>query len=105
MKINPYRLGLTVAAATAVLAGFGAATAEAAHADYAHVRQPTLRLCASDEGESAYPCVWVAPVMGNGRGHSFRIYRDGRVKQISDRRAFALAGDCDSDGPLYCRAV
>lgn len=62
----------------------------------------TLPLCLSDEGESAFPCVWVAPLMGNHKGHSFRIYRDGRVKLISDPRAFELAGDCDSNGPFYC---
>lgn len=65
----------------------------------------TLRLCLSDEGESAFPCVWVAFAQGNGMGDSFRIYRDGRVKQISDARAFELAGECDSDGPLYCRVA
>jgi len=63
----------------------------------------TLPLCLSDEGESAFPCVWVAFAQGNKEGHSFRIYRDGRVKLISDNRAFELAGECDSDGPLYCR--
>lgn len=73
-----------------------------ANAESAHVRSPHLRACLSDEGESAFPCAWFAPVMGNGEGHSFRIYRDGRVKQISHKRAFALLGECDSDGPIYC---
>jgi hypothetical protein len=63
----------------------------------------TLPLCLSDEGESAFPCVWVAFAQGDKQGHSFRIYRDGRVKLISDSRAFELAGECDSNGPLYCR--
>lgn len=62
-----------------------------------------LRACLSDEGESAFPCAWDAKHMGNGQGHSFRIYRDGRVKLISDARAFHLLGDCDSNGPIYCR--
>ena len=65
----------------------------------------TLPLCLSDEGESAFPCVWVAFYQGNGEGHSFRIYRDGRVKWITNTRAFQLAGECDSNGPIYCRHI
>lgn len=51
-----------------------------------------LRPCLSDEGESAFPCVWDAIHRGNLSGHSFRIYRDGRVKLISDARALELLG-------------
>jgi hypothetical protein len=42
------------------------------------------------------PCVWLAvdvdemPAVGNGTGESFRIYRSGRVKVITDRRAYQL---------------
>jgi hypothetical protein len=100
-SINPYRVGLAVAALAAAVIGTVTASTEQAQAVEPH---RTLPLCASDEGESDYPCVWVAFAQGNGRGHSFRIYRDGRVKQITDRRAFELAGDCDSNGPLYCRS-
>lgn len=84
-----------------VLFTFGMANAPKAQA--APYTGRTLPLCLSDEGESAFPCVWVAFAQGNHKGHSFRIYRDGRVKQISDARAFELAGDCDANGPLYCR--
>lgn len=62
----------------------------------------TVRACLSDEGESAFPCAWHAPSMGNHRGHSFRIFRDGRVRLITDARAFHLLGDCDSNGPIHC---
>lgn len=64
-----------------------------------------FRACLSDEGESEFPCVWYAPGMGNGEGHSFRIFRDGRVKRITHRWAFHLLGDCDSNGPIYCRTL
>lgn len=64
--------------------------------------RPPMRACLSDEGESAFPCVWYAPTMGNGKGHSFRIYRDGRVKQIPHERAYHLLGDCNTYGPVYC---
>lgn len=100
MSNNPMRLGLAVVATTAILAGVDAATAEA-HADNPHVR--ILPACTIEDASSGpVPCVWFAPAMGNGKGHSFRVYRDGRVKYITDRRAFALIGECDSDGPVYC---
>jgi hypothetical protein len=73
-------------------------TAEASHG------HRVLRACLTDEGESAFPCVWHSLSMGNGQGHSFRIFRDGRVKQINHRWAFHLLGDCDSNGPIYCRS-
>lgn len=103
--INPYRIGIAVAATTAILGGINAATVESAAATPG-VSSParTLPLCAVEDASSGpVPCVWVAFAQGNGTGHSFRVYRDGRFKYISDRRAYALAGDCDSDGPLYCR--
>lgn len=97
-----YRIALAAltGAAFGASAILGIALSAPARGDEAHHR--TLRACLSDEGESAFPCAWYAPGMGNHRGHSFRIYRDGRVKQITDARAFALLGECDSDGPLYC---
>lgn len=69
-----------------------------------HPSGRVLRACLTDEGESAFPCVWHARSMGNGKGHSFRIFRDGRVKQITHRWAFHLLGDCDQYGPIYCRS-
>jgi hypothetical protein len=63
----------------------------------------TLPVCAvEDASYGPVPCVWPAFATGNGTGHSFRVYRDGHFKYITDRRAFELVGGCDSDGPLYC---
>jgi hypothetical protein len=97
---------LTVALLLGVVIGasliLGIALTAPAHAAEVNHHHRILRACLSDEGESAFPCAWYAPGMGNHLGHSFRIYRDGRVKQITDARAFELLGDCDSDGPLYC---
>jgi hypothetical protein len=86
-----------------VLLTFGLANAPRAEATPG-VSAPdrVMRPCLSDEGESSFPCVWYAPGMGNHEGHSFRIYRDGRVKQISDRRAFNLLGGCGWRGWMVC---
>lgn len=70
-----------------------------------HDNQRVLRACLTDEGESAFPCAWHALSMGNHQGRSFRIFRDGRVKIITHKWAFHLLGDCDSNGPIFCRSV
>lgn len=68
-----------------------------AHHDSHRVIQP----CATEDQPTG-PCVWLASHMGNGKGRSFRVFRDGRVKFITHRWAFHLLGDCDSNGPVYC---
>lgn len=57
----------------------------------------TLPACTSEDGSfGPKPCVWLAvvthdmPAVGNGSGDSFRVYRSGRIKTITDRRAYQL---------------
>lgn len=87
MSTRPARIASAVILAAAILAG---QLADRAHADTGR----TLPACASDEntGEPQHPCVWVGTVDGNGVGLSFRIYRDGRLKYVSDARARELRG-------------
>lgn len=72
----------------------------------------TLPLCSVEDASSGpVPCVWVGFYQGNGEGRSFRVYKrldpvtgDHAFNYISNSRAFELAGECDSNGPLYCRS-
>jgi hypothetical protein len=72
-----------------------------------HVRANRyLPVCSVEDASSGpVPCVWPAFAAGNNEGRSFRVYRDGHFKHISDARAFELVGGCDSDGPLFCRVM
>lgn len=100
-------VGLTVAAlGQSADAADGSEWVTDSHGNHHLALHPVRILppCAVEDASSGpVPCVWFAPSMGNGRGHSFRVYRDGHFKFITDRRAFQLIGECDADGPLVCK--
>lgn len=98
---------ILVAAVLFVFTLANAPKAEAETHPSDHVRSNRyLPVCTVEDASSGpVPCVWPAFAVGNDEGRSFRVYRDGRVKYISDRRAFELVGGCDADGPLFCRVM
>lgn len=52
----------------------------------------TLRPCPT---EDAVYCVWDAKHMGNGKGKSFKVRRNGTVKYLKHRRAHRLLAKHD----------
>lgn len=77
------------------------------------IHRDPIPVCAVEDASSGpVPCVWIASILGNQEGHSFRVFKrvyqsgphkgDHVFKIISANRAFELAGECDSDGPIYC---
>lgn len=88
---TPARVAAAVLIAGVILAG---QLGDRAHGATLAPVARTLPACPNDENthQPQHPCVWIGTLDGNGVGASFRIYRDGRLKMITDARARELRG-------------
>jgi hypothetical protein len=80
--------GLLVAAAATPLKG----GLETVDIEFENHSSFVLPHCDGGEGESPFACVWDARHMGNHKGRSFRINREGVLKRVSHAKAHELAG-------------
>jgi hypothetical protein len=83
---------MKIIATVAALLALTTFTPPPVHADTPPLRDRVV-ICRNAENEiraDRHPCVWLAPLQGDRRGHSLVAHRGGLIRAISDDRARML---------------